>query len=88
MRCKAAPTGLRRVRDGRSGADSYVDETFEVRKLNEDVAVIRMLGETYCACTAHPSHGSYDHFISLKHKVEVKLFEGLSDAGKRRSTNA
>ncbi len=45
--------------------------------------MIRMLGETYCAGTAHPSHGSYDHFISLKHKAEVTLFEGLSDAGKQ-----
>ena len=68
---------------GGSGADSYIDETFEVRKLNEEVAVIGMSGETYCAGTAHPSHGSYDHFVSLKHKAEVNLFEGLSDAGKQ-----
>jgi len=69
-------------KDG-SGADSYIDETFEIRKLNEEVAVIGMSCETYGTGNAHPSHGSYDHFVSLKRKTEVNLFEGLSDAGKQ-----
>ncbi len=67
---------------GQDPSTSYIDTTFEVQKLNGDVAAIRESGESFCAGNAHPNHGSADRFIALKHKAEVSLFAGLSDAGK------
>ncbi len=68
--------------EGGKADSSYIDSTFEVLKLNDGVAVIREAGESYCAGNAHPSNGSFDHFIALKHKARVSLFEALSEAGK------
>ena len=71
---------------GESQSMSYIDSTFEVRKLNDDVAVIVEAGEASCAGTAHPNHGSFDHFIALKQKTEVNLFEALGADGKEALT--
>jgi uncharacterized protein len=67
----------------KNNAHSYVNVSMRAPKLTNDVAVIEESGESFCQGNAHPNHGLYTHFLSVRTGAAVDLWEALPEPGRQ-----